>query len=292
MSVTTSRNRKPGLRVRESRHAASVGKVFSGLVTLALIGAVAACARPTGDFGRAAPSFTHDVAMPAVGTWRAANAGEPVSGFNQTDQERLMHDRVWRYLVAPHARDWAFDTSVELQRTRIYPARDARFTVDRYYNTMRTDAYQSSRVRYRRLDNDINNDIALMPATFKAICDVIEVDRQRSEAQRSLALGSIEAAQVAARQAENGQYISWFTRAVRYRYDSYSYALDHLLVETPHEEAQTADASLQRLAVYVKAAERADFCQGAQAFNGGQSNRALPSRVYMNPQDYEGPYRK
>lgn len=290
MSVTTGQNRITG--PAPGKPSAGAGKIAKALLALAVVGAVAACARPVGDFGRAQPSFTHDVAMPAVGKWRAAQAGEAVSNFNQTDQERLMHDRVWRFLIAPHGRDWAFDSSVELQRTRIYPARDSRFTVDRYYGTLRKDPYQSSRVRYRRVGSDIDTDIALMPSTFAAICDVIEVDRQRAEALRSLGMGSPMSAEVAARQAENGQYISWFTRAVRYRYDSYSYALDHLLVETPHEEARAVDASLSRLLVYVQAAEKADFCRGAGAFNGGHESRALPSRIYMTPNDYEGEYRK
>jgi len=290
MSVTTGQNRTTGL-IRVS-HGGGADKVLKGLMAIALVGAVAACARPVGDFGRAAPSFTHDVAMPTVGNWRAAQAGEPVSNFNQTDQERLMHDRVWRFLIAPHGRDWAFDTSVELQRTRIYPARDSRFTVDRYYNTLRGDAYQSSRVRYKRVGSDIETDIALMPATFQAICDVIEIDRQRAEALRSLAMGSPMSVQAAARQAENAQYIDWFTRAVRYRYDSYSYALDHLLVETPHEEARAVDASLSRLQGYVLMAERADFCKGIAGSGADTLSKSLPSRVFMTPNDYEGPYRK
>jgi len=290
MSVTTGQNRTAG------RHQASrsggAARVLKGLLALVLVGTAAACARPVGDFGRAQPSFTHDVVMPTVGKWRASQAGEPVSNFNQTDQERLMHDVVWRFLIAPHGRDWAFDTSVELQRTRIYPARDAKFTIDRYYGTLRSDAYQSSRVRYKRVGSDVETDVALMPAAFAAICDVIEVDRQRAEALRSLAMGSPMSTEAAARQAENAQYIDWFTRAVRYRYDSYSYALDHLLVETPHEEARAVDASLSKLLAYVDAAERADFCRGAGAFNGGHPSKSLPSRVYMTPRDYEGEYRK
>lgn len=289
MSVTTGQNRTAG--PLQENPSGGVDRLLKGVLAIALIGAVAACARPVGDFGRAEPSFTHDVVMPTVGKWRAAGAGEPVSNFNQTDQERLMHDVVWRYLIAPHGRDWAFDTSVELQRTRIYPARDSRFTIDRYYGTLRGEAYQSSRVRYKRIGSDIETDIALMPAVFKAICDVIEVDRQRAEALRSLGMGSPMSAEVAARQAENGQYIGWFTRAVRYRYDSYSYALDHLLVETPHEEARAVDVSLRRLQGFVLQAERADFCKGPGG-GGGWTSKPLPSRVYMTPQDYEGPYRK
>ena len=47
--------------------------------------------------------------------------GEAVSNFNQTDQEDEMHNRVWRFLMAPHAKDWFYDTAVEWQRTRLIP---------------------------------------------------------------------------------------------------------------------------------------------------------------------------
>src|SRR5690606_7552578 len=43
------------------------GVVLTALACLA----VAGCARPTGDFGRAAPSVLHDELMPALGTARA-----------------------------------------------------------------------------------------------------------------------------------------------------------------------------------------------------------------------------
>ena len=52
--------------------------------------------------------------MPGVGKARAAIAGEPVSAFNLADEEIEMRDRVWRYLLAPHARDWFYDTVAEL----------------------------------------------------------------------------------------------------------------------------------------------------------------------------------
>src|SRR6218665_3924207 len=107
---------RPGSILRDP--SASVDNFFRLAGTLALVALLAGCvARPVGDFGRAAPSWTHDTAMPAVGKFIAGNGREPVSDFNKTDQEEEMHDRVWRFLVAAHARDWQFDSIVELQRT-------------------------------------------------------------------------------------------------------------------------------------------------------------------------------
>ncbi|WP_417580326.1 hypothetical protein [Pelagibacterium sp.] len=234
-----------------------VGGALAAAACLLLSG----CARPTGDFGRAAPSVLHDRVMPALGDARAAANGEPVSSFNRTDQEREMHDRVWRFLVAPHAHDWFYDTAVELQRTRIASNLDVQFIADRYYSTLRSTQYQSSRVRYRKVSNDISIDIATIPATFAAICAVIEVDRQRAIAASNVELAAADASgQVAARKWENDQKIDWFTRALTYRYQSYSVALERLLVETPHEEARVVDAELARLQPYVSRARAGDFC--------------------------------
>jgi hypothetical protein len=92
------------------------------------------------------------------------------------------------------------------------------------------------------------------------------------------------------RKAENDLKIDWFVRAVTYRYDSYGYALDLLLVETPHEEAIEVDGLLSELGIYVELAQRGDFCGGG----GGavyKDNGALPSRILMQ-EKAEGGYRK
>ena len=39
---------------------------------------VAACGRPTGDFGRAEPSFLHDTILPVAGSFVAAQARKPM----------------------------------------------------------------------------------------------------------------------------------------------------------------------------------------------------------------------
>lgn len=247
----------------------------AGLAVLML----AACvARPVGDFGRAVPGFTHDTAMPVVGGLLAGARDESVSRFNLTDQEKLMHNRVWRFLVAPHSADWFYDTAVELQRTRITGALDHNFTVSRYSDWLRTTEYQSSRTRYSTVGRHIAADIDTVPATFLAICAVIEVDRQRAAAYAGLPdLEPTVGADVAARKAENDAYIGWFVRALRYRFDSYDYALDHLLAETPHEQSLAVDEALRRMQVHVIRAERGDFCGEASLVHAG-GGPMIPSR--------------
>lgn len=261
-------------------------------VVVSLAGMLGGCARPTGDFGRAAPSVLHDRIMPEMGAARAAADGEPVSTFNLTDQEREMHDRVWRFLVAPHAHDWFYDTAVELQRTRLASNLDQQFVSNRYYRYISTAAYQSSRVRYKKVANDIVIDLATLPATFKSICDVIEVDRQRAIAVRHAgALPANAEQQVAARKWENDQKIGWFTRALSYRYNSYATALDRLLVETPHEEARIVDAKLEELDIYIRRAQAGQFCPGM----GGApvyKDSVVASRYATQPFSTERTYRK
>lgn len=254
-------------------------RLLAGVVAVGLVVFAAGCvARPTGDFGRAAPSFTHDTAMPFAGDVLARARHEPVSKFNQSDEETEMHDRVWRFLVAPHAKDWFYDTAVELQRTRITGATDLHFKIDLYYRWLKGTSYQSSTTRYATVGRHVDADIDTVPTTFLSICKVLEVDRQRAVALNGLSgLEPGVAADVAARRQENTSHIDWFVRALTYRYQSYNYALDHLLVETPHEQSLAVDEALRRLKVYVDRANRGDFCAGPGGAVGGE-HAMIPSR--------------
>jgi hypothetical protein len=261
---------------------------LSAAALILICAAASACARPIGDFDRARPGVLHDEIMPTIGEARATIAGEPVSAFNLTDQEREMHDRVWRFLVAPHAEDWFMDTVVELQRTRIAGAHDRRFTPERYFRWLHQTRYASSRIRYRTLADNARTDVGTAPSTFRSICRVIGIDEQRAIASREMR--GLARDEVAARRAENEMFIGWFTRALRYRYESYNYALDHLLVETPHEEAIEADGRISELAVYVERAEQGDFCFDASR-EPRADDGAIPSRV-LRPRPGEGVYKK
>lgn len=209
-----------------------------------------ACARPVGDLGRYEKQPWND--LPPV-------TGTPAAKFNLTDQEREMRDRISRYLEAPQPYDLIDEVKTAMKRLDRSTKADDR--TDRYYLWLHKQTYVSSRARFGRLGADIEADIETMPVTFASICAVQEIDRRRGVAFNSVVgLGDDVGQEAAARRAENDALIESFAEALSDRYDSYSYALDHLLVETPHEDAVAANEALTRLAMLADAADRRDFC--------------------------------
>jgi hypothetical protein len=263
---------------------------MGGVAAAALALLLAGCARPVGDLGRAEPDVVHDVLMPAAGAARARAAGEPVSAFNRTDEETEMADRIWRFETSGHTHDWFFDTIAEWRRTRLLPAGSGpRFTPDRYYAFLHGTAYQSAPVRYATMTEDIEADLATIPDTFAAICKVETIDRRRRLAAASLPAGRAMQPDLTARLIENNRQIGEFAAALRYRYESYSYALDHLLVETPYPAARAVDADLRRLEVEVATAERGDYCGTgpAPAVSRPPFRLQIPSRYEHSKQRQE-----
>jgi hypothetical protein len=250
--------------------------MIAGMTAMLLL---AGCARPVGDFGRAEPDVINDKILPAAGTLRAMVAGEPVSGFNKTDEEVEMADRVWRFMTSGRTKDWFYDIAAEWRRTRIWPG--ISFGPDRYYNWLHGTAYQSAGVRYATLGADVGADLATIPDTFIAICKVHTIDRQRQVAADHLpVLQDSQQTDMVARKAENAMQIDGFVQALRYRDASYNYALDHLLVETPHAEARQVDADLEALGAAVGRAERGDFCGTRDVFGDHRhGGRVIPPRI-------------
>ena len=130
------------------------------------------------------------------------------------------------------------------------------------------------------LEPDGGADFATLPDTFAAICAVEEIDRERAVSAREITgIGAEAQADTLARKAENDAQTGMFVHALRYRYDSYDYALNHLLVETPHPEAQGVDAALRQLGGPLRQAERGDFCGSLDIYGRHGSEGAIPSRL-------------
>jgi hypothetical protein len=218
-----------------------------------LLAAVAACSGSTttrvGDLGR-------PVDLVNTGAIPERYIVEPgAKGFNRTDEEERMADRVWRFLHAPHVTGWFIP---RLPREPVAGRDDPA----RYYRWLQKTNYRSSEVRYNTVAGDVHADVLTLPDTFTAICAVETIDDRRALALAEL--GPLEpgiADRVAQRRADNSATIASFVVAVRYRYESYGYALDNLLVETPHANAREVDAVLSDLARFVARAEAADFCE-------------------------------
>ncbi len=248
-----------------------------------------ATARQLGDFGRVEPGVVNDTILPALDTIGKVLTGQPRSDFNWTDQEHEMHDRVWRFLVAPHARDWAFEYGWEIKRARTGDRRPRQF--GRYYRWLSDHPYASSRVRFNTIGDHVFADLGTLTKVFSAICAVFEIDRRRAVAASEMT--DIEPRMVREqrdREAENLAYVDRFVLSLSYRYASYSFALDHLLVETPHIEALEVDSRLSELAIWVDRAEAGDFCSDGWQ-RGGESNVPIRARVLLNAPN-EGEYLK
>ncbi len=260
-----------------------------GLVLLALAVDTPATGQQLGDFGRLKPGVVNDEIVPLFDRNRRGTNGRPLDGFNLTDEEVEMRDRVWRFLVAPHAKDWAWPYSAEIRPARAGGQQPEHF--GKYYRWLTSQRYASSRVRYNTIADHVQADIGTLPATFRSICAVIEVDRQRAVAVAEI--DYLEPEMVARQQKrdrENGAFIDRFVLALGFRHDSYQYALDHFLVETPHQEALKVDAALTELAVWVERANAGDFCGDLGGWRG-EAGAALPGRVLLDAPD-EGEYRK
>ena len=274
-------------RGRSANVAERFSLIASAATALGLVLLLGGCARPVGDFGRAEPSVINDDVMPAVGSTRAVLAGEPVSSFNKTDEETEMANRIWRFVTSGHTKDWFADVAAELHRTRLTAGTGILAGHDRYYNWLHGTSYQSATVRYATLSSDVDADLATVPGTFDSICAVLQIDHERAVAAANLPrLGPGPNGDADARRAENEDQIDWFVRSLRYRYDSYDYALDHLLVETPHSAARGVDADLAELEGDVLAAERGEFCGAGLTPHAGNPHPepVIPSRyTHSNP---------
>lgn len=248
-------------------------RLASGVILVGAVLALAGCARPVGDLGSVGPApYGSDAQRLSTAT-----SGKPV--LSPTDEERRMHDLVWRFEQAPYAKDWVLSNGY-------WPARGKQ---DAYFRWLSTQPYASSQTRYRMLGDHLASDLEMLPKTFAAICAVEGQDHRRDVAGQGVT-GVEEGlrAAVAARQAENRLEVERFAGALAYRYDAFSYALDQLLVVTPQQQAVTIDARLGQLAQWVDRANADDFCAPAWSPGGG-GQAALPSRVLLDREQQPPP---
>ena len=253
----------PDFNFLSSAKGLTVGAARFAVLALLVLG-LSACSQRAGDLGRQnRDTFTKAFIEPID---RRLLAGKPeLSKLPQTDAEKRMYDVLWRFFSAPHASAWSPLGTPRVNPNDLHTGKAFEKT-DSYYAYLRRTDFQSSVGRYNAMTSHISTDVLAVPAAFSAICAVQKLDAQRRIASSSLTeLGGDEKQQVDIRIAENANAIRLFARSLDYRYESYSYALKRLLVETPDDAARSVDAKLSRFAVEVDAAGRGDYCSGLDA---------------------------
>jgi hypothetical protein len=254
----------PSLRSRAARRAAAGGapdlrpKVVAEpsrravIPVFSLAALVLAGCAGSGDFGRPKASLWTDAVLPATGSLAAQTRGEPVSHYAYTDNENELRNRAWRFLMPAQERFWFEAVVVELVRTRILPVTMTPYDKTSYYRGVMHETFRSPASRYHRIADDASADAKLIGPFAVLAKRVIAADRVRL---RSLAfvqdLAEDDAYQAAARVAENRCMIAWVRHETARRLESYRYALEHLLIEAPQNEAITAERVLRKLAAHM-----------------------------------------
>ena len=204
-----------------------------------------------------------------------------VPALRTSDEEVEMNDRIVRFTVAPQSHGIFAQVTPTQIRTGLLTGQGAPVSAAPYYGWLHGAEFASSTARYATLADDVAADLGTIPDTFTAICKVEEIDRERALALSGTAAGTPPLhSDVGYRHHENDQRIGWFIYSLRYRSDSYGYALDHLLVETPDTRATEVQKLLHQLEVHVVAAEHHHFCGAPGGPTRGSDGlaAAIPSR--------------
>ncbi|ACL55749.1 hypothetical protein [Methylobacterium nodulans] len=196
-----------------------------------------------GDFGRPAPTAWNSL-IGAAGPLTARVQGEPVSLFPFTDDERTLRERAWRYLMPARDRS-LFETALsDLTRAGL-PAEWRPTDPAGYFEAILAENARSPVSRYRRLSDDVTADGRLIPAFAETAARVVRADLNRLRSLPFIrTLDDADVRGAAMRVAENRCLIAWVRREAALREEAYRYALEHLLVAVPGEEAIGAERTL------------------------------------------------
>lgn len=218
---------------------------------------LAGCAAQEGDFGRPVKSYVNDTMLPGIGDRMARARGEPVSDFMLTDDEREMRRRSYRMIMPIHRGAFFARNETEWVRTRIWPDKRWRPDPHLYYDMLRDDGYVSSAARWNAVTTAILLDIPLVPPfgeVWRRVC-LADLSRLAALPQTAL-LTPAEAKDAEARVFENKRVAVWGLSAMRWRVESYAYAIQRSRLEIPSDKDISADLALKRLTEEVDALER------------------------------------
>lgn len=238
----------------------------SGICIMALM-ILSGCAPATGDFGRQQPNAWNDDVLTTVGKYTARKRGEPVSRFPLTDDEKELRNRAWGIIMPASPQSVKEAKLIELRRTRILPASEAKTKISTYGTMLLKEPYASSIGRYRHLLNDINSDREKIPTFFDLAEKVRDTDRIRENGLRFIAnKPDDEEANAQMRITENQIIVWWAHDSLVQRAASYRYALERLLVETPESEAVQVERMLMALENDIRYLSAIVYFSGEQPF--------------------------
>lgn len=214
----------------------------------ALALALLAAACTAGDFGRPRAGVWNDVIAPNAGFWAATGRGEAASPFLLTDDEEQLRDRAWRFVMPARERSYFEREMSSFVYNRILPVEAQSTNVADYFHALTGGSYSSQASRYNRLAEDANAD-RLLIGPFRANAGrVVSADRVRMRTVDTSPLVPPEQRDPAfARVVENEGLILWVCERVKFRLESYRYALANLVVEMPSREAIRAERSIMAL---------------------------------------------
>jgi hypothetical protein len=217
---------------------------------LILASALASCTA-TGDFGRPAPSVWSNAVLPMVGDAATRERGVAVSSFPLTDSEEELRNRSWRFLMPAYERSWFDRLIADLTRTRVLPANAVASDPTAYYRALVAGPFASPASRFRRIGEDAEADRLLIDPFGGVAARVIAADRARLRGLAYMRELSVdEVAQASARVIENRCLIAWVRAELRFRTQSYNYALEHAFLAMPQDQAAGAERDVRALDLY------------------------------------------
>lgn len=219
------------------------------MLPCALAALLAACAPTLGDFERPAPSVLSDDIMPRAGKLAAGwHRKEPVSDFRLTDHERELRDRAWSLLMPALEKQFFMNWLAELRRTRMMTVEKTVPKRNDYVRELLSKNFRSSGARFARLEMDIQNDRARYPLFVDVANTVASFDRVRERSLAEVPDASAEEIQNAYGRIEENRLVVYAVQtSMRERADTYRYAFQRLMIETPDATAVGAERALMAL---------------------------------------------
>ena len=222
-------------------------KLQTIVLILSLSTLAVACSRPTGDFGRAAPSVVHDSLAPKLGSKFALRRKEKVSKFSRTDEELKLANLAWTIVRPVHTKDWISGTLIEGRRTRIFPDINDKLDHRAYLFWLKLEKFRSSETRWNRIISDIRADQGAIAPFYEQARLVYVIDQQRiAYLEENKDFGDKFSSNTRARILENERLIDTALDSLQFRHAAYDHAIKHLVLESPSPRYRHAEEELAR----------------------------------------------